>query len=78
MIGTENRLQFEGNVSFPPQVRQLLQERMPTVHSSPGRAEVHEREDVNPPEPTPSFQPSNTIPPPLIILKSYQLTKQRG
>ena len=64
MIGTENKLQFVGNVHFPPQVRQLLQERMPTVYAPPEGAVVQEREEVNPPEPIPSSPPSNTIPPP--------------
>ena len=54
MIGTENRLHFVGNVDFPPQVRQLLQERFPTVYGLPEGARVQENEEENPPEPTPS------------------------
>ena len=49
MIGTENRLQFVGDVNLPPQVRQLLQERMPTMYGLPGGVVVQEREEENPP-----------------------------
>ena len=35
MSGTKTKLHFVGNVEFPPQVRQLLQERMPTVYGLP-------------------------------------------
>ena len=58
---------------FFTQVRQLLQERMPTVYGSPPRAMVHENEEENPPEPNPSSKTTKKSYPPLISLKTYQL-----
>ena len=51
MIGTETILHFVGNIEFPPQVRQLLQERMPTVYGLPKGALVQDNEEENPPPP---------------------------
>ena len=48
MIGTENRLQFVGNVIFPPHVMQLLQERMPIVHVSSQRVVVQKKRRSEP------------------------------
>ena len=55
-----------------------MQERLPTVYVPPEGAVVQEREDVNPPEPTPSSQPSNTIPPPSSDSQTSSVEKSKG
>ena len=70
-----------GNIEFPPQVKQLLRERMPTLYGLPEGAMVHENEVDNPPESIPSSQPSLIITTPshnsqkLLVAKAKRVAK---